>query len=78
MDHKGYLIDTNIVIGLFVNEDKIVNFLNQAARDNIEIRISTMTECEIFSGDISESDHRDITISNNRYTISFISKIAFS
>jgi len=64
------------VIGLFVNEVNIINFLNQAARDNMDIRISTMTECEIFSGVISELEHTDIRFLNSQRYIDINSKIA--
>lgn len=47
---KGYLLDTNIVIALLMNEGNVINFLKQAAQDKMLVFFSTITECEVFSG----------------------------
>jgi tRNA(fMet)-specific endonuclease VapC len=61
MAHAGYLLDTNIIIGLFGNDQAVLNFLKQAARDKIYIYISAMMECEIFSGQQMEQRSKEIS-----------------
>src|SRR5665647_39074 len=60
MNYKGYLLDTNIIIGLFCNDQAVVDFLRQAVRDRMHIYISAMTECEIFSGQKIEQGSNEI------------------
>ncbi|MFZ3102428.1 MAG: PIN domain-containing protein [Desulfitobacteriaceae bacterium] len=76
MNHKGYLLDTNIIIGLFCNDQVVVDFLRQAARDRMYIYISVMTECEIFSGQKIEQGSSEIRFLNNQRYIEIDSKIA--
>ncbi|MBA3817086.1 MAG: PIN domain-containing protein [Parachlamydiaceae bacterium] len=76
MEYTGYLLDTNIIIGLFCNDQAVVDFLRQAVRDRMPIYISAMTECEIFSGQKIEQDSHEISFLNTQRYIEINSKIA--
>lgn len=76
MNYKGYLLDTNIIIGLFCNDQAVVDFLRRAARDRMYIFISVMTECEIFSGQKIEQGSNEISFLNDQRYIEIDSKIA--
>jgi tRNA(fMet)-specific endonuclease VapC len=76
MAHAGYLLDTNIIIGLFGNDQAVIGFLKQAARDKIYIYISAMTECEIFSGQQMEQRSQEISFLDAQRYIEIDSGIA--
>jgi predicted nucleic acid-binding protein len=50
MSSNGYLLDTNIIIGLFGSDSAILSFIKQATEKKQKLFLSVMTECEIFSG----------------------------
>jgi hypothetical protein len=50
MSSNGYLLDTNIIIGLFGSDLAILSFIKQATEKKQKLFLSVMTECEIFSG----------------------------
>lgn len=78
MNSRGYLIDTNIVIGLLINDTLIIEFLKQADRHGMNIYLSTMTECEIFSGEGMEDRVSEIKFLDAQRYIAIDSKIARS
>jgi len=47
---KGYLLDTNIVIGILINESNVIDFVQRASRDRMPIYYSTITVSEVFAG----------------------------
>jgi tRNA(fMet)-specific endonuclease VapC len=47
---KGYLLDTNIAIAILINESNVIEFAQQASRDEMPIYFSTITVSEVFAG----------------------------
>ncbi|MDO7907586.1 PIN domain-containing protein [Paenibacillus sp. JX-17] len=47
---NGYLLDTNIAIAILISEKKVIDFIQQASRDQMPIYFSTITVAEVFSG----------------------------
>lgn len=53
---NGYLLDSNIAVAILVNETNAIEFIQQAARDKVNIYFSVITECEILSG-LKDDEH---------------------
>lgn len=57
---RGYLMDTNIAIGMVNGEREILAFISRAAVDKQKIYFSVVTECEFISGLTSEDEVKNV------------------
>lgn len=73
---RGYLLDTNIAIAILANEQIVMEFVQQAANDQMPLFFSVITECEVFSGMSSEQKLRGLKLFNRRRCIDVTSTIA--
>ncbi len=76
MSSNGYLLDTNIIIGLFGGDPAILSFIKQATEKKQKLFLSVITECEIFSGLDAEADVYQFRFLNTQKYISIDSEIA--
>ena len=73
---RGYLLDTNIAIGILANDSIIMEFVRQAANDKMPLFFSVISECEVFSGISSEKKLHGLQLFNKRRCIDVTSTIA--
>ena len=76
MNSDGYLLDTNIIIGLFGSDPAILSFIKQSTEMKRKLFLSVMTECEIFSGLEVDTDLHQFRFLNTQKYISIDSEIA--
>lgn len=76
MTKQGYLMDTNIAIGLIDGEASILELIKQAAADRQNIYFSIVTECELISGLSSEDEIRHIPFLRSGRFLEVTSSIA--
>ncbi|WP_410511862.1 hypothetical protein PaeBR_17635 [Paenibacillus sp. BR2-3] len=76
MAEQGYLMDTNIAIGMVDGDPSILNFIKQAADDRQRIYFSVVTECEFISGLASEEEVRHIPFLMSGRFLEVTSRIA--
>jgi Predicted nucleic acid-binding protein, contains PIN domain len=73
---KGYLLDTNIAIAILMNDNKVIEFAQQAARDKITIYFSTITISEVFAGLKQEELLRAEKLFSTKRSLDVTSEIA--
>lgn len=76
MAEQGYLMDTNIAIGMVDGDPSILNFIKQAADDRQRIYFSVVTECEFISELASEEEVRHIPFLMSGRFLEVTSRIA--
>lgn len=76
MSIQGYLLDTNIAIAILAKEQAVMDFIEQAKVDRMPLFFSVITECEVFSGIMSEHQLHGVKLFSSRRCIEVSSKIA--
>jgi tRNA(fMet)-specific endonuclease VapC len=76
MNYKGYLLDTNIIIGLFGNDSDVIAFIKKTTETKQKLFLSVMTECEIYSGLDADTNIQQFRFLNAQKYIPIDSEIA--
>jgi predicted nucleic acid-binding protein len=73
---QGYLLDTNIAIGMVDGEREILELISQAALHRKKIYFSVVTECEFISGMASEDEATSVPFLKSGRFLEITSTIA--